>query len=260
MTDRRLQIWDVLRVSSPLVRDLLEGISKAVADRGAKLVPSPPTGRPDLHSVPADWPPRAAPYSDHGEPQNASAALIKLGLALTYPEVAAFLVGLTAGAAIPRPWQVEQIECAARALTAVLMEGRREPAAYRAAWRSLFELAFAPVKGGSTLDLVPLVLPVEIGPAVGTHRVSAECLLESGFLSGSLQLAGTFARGSNGLRLLRSDQILAQLDKDFVGVRASFQMDQDSAVLVCRGLTGRRIDWSAHLSRKSSIARHDERT
>lgn len=236
---------DLLRLRAPLVRDLLEGLSAALATQAAQVLPSlQPPRRPTLHFNPGEWPPTAAEYSEYGFVKSWS-QMTKLGLALSYSEVHAFLIGL-AQARVPRGWQAEQIYRAAHAFARVLVDRVREPEDYQAAWEFLF--SYRPSIGeGVTTDLRPLILPVKHPSALGPARVTVECLLQSANgAAGSLLLAATLAIDAESARLVRVGHILAELDTGLYGVSASFRVNGKALELVCVGLNGQLIDWTCH--------------
>lgn len=243
---------DLLRLRAPLVRDLLEGISAAVAQSAAQVLPNltRPT-RPALHFEHSEWPPKTGDYTELGFVRSWS-QMTKLGLALTYPEIAAFLVGL-AQHEIPRKWQAEQLYNAAHALSRVLFRRERDTDDYQGAWEFLFS-GHGSTAEGTTKGLELLTLPVRSAGASGVYRVTAECLLSStSAAAGSLLIAGTFSSDGESIRLVRSDQILAQLDPALYGVSAGFRAAERTIEVVCTGLTEQEIQWSSRTISTSKV-------
>lgn len=246
---------DLLRLRAPTARDLLEGLAAGAATAVAQLLPSMGQARrPVLEFGDSYWPPKAGRYDENTGFVEQHSELTKLGLALTYPEVAAWLIGL-AQADVPTSKQAVQVARAAHALARVLVGLCRTEEQFFTAWHRLFESNEVQTDG-TTRDDIPLAFRLDLATHPGIYRLAAECLLQGDDgLGGSLLIAATFSRFGQSLALVRSDQILAQLSPQLVGVSASFQVAHEQITLVCRGLSGSSIDWSNRIKITQTLRR-----
>lgn len=135
---------EVIRSRLPVVQDFQVGLALAQPQQlQPALVPTTtPVQRPDLTpqlltlARALSWPPRFGEYNPQGMVQH-SGDMSLVSLALTYPEVAAFVLGLTQPATLPSESQA-QIAMAANALTTVLAGLNLTPSQFVAAWARLF--------------------------------------------------------------------------------------------------------------------------
>ena len=126
-----------LGLRAPIVQDLLRGLLAAAPRLTAGVTPTPAAGRPVLDAErQQQWPPAVGESDKDGNPRRIG-ELADLGLALTFEEVRAFIIGL-AQQKQPQPAARQQIARVARALVAVVSRLKLDLGQYESAWTRLF--------------------------------------------------------------------------------------------------------------------------
>ena len=129
---------DLARLRIPIIQDFLSGILGGSPDvqQPAAVPHRAEVARPVIDASAPEWPPRVGTYDPAGRAVRVG-ELAKLGLAFTFEEVRAFILGLAQPAPLSSNGLV-QVGRAASALVGELAALALSPADYRAAWRRLF--------------------------------------------------------------------------------------------------------------------------
>lgn len=168
---------EVIRSRLPIVQDAQVGLALAQPQQSLPaLVPTTaPAQRPDLTQTlltivrALTWPPRLGEYNAQGMSIRAGDMTL-VSLVQTYPEVAAFLLGLAQPATLPAESQA-QIALAANGLTSVLAGLNLTASQYLAAWARLF--AGVSFSSGHEDPGAP---PVIVAGSIAAGLVSAQAL------------------------------------------------------------------------------------
>jgi|JI61114C2RNA_FD_contig_111_403953_length_1850_multi_4_in_0_out_0_3 hypothetical protein len=167
---------DTVRARLPISLDAQVGLALAAKQTtGVALVPSQTVQtRPDLassmdvHVANIQWPPQAGQYDDRGQCREAG-EMATLFLALTYPEVRSFLLGLVLKDA-PTTDQRHQLYLAARSFASVVAGQSLSQTQYEDAWKRLFGTLTATNHNDPTRRPQLLSKAVEVSSVVGRGR------------------------------------------------------------------------------------------
>lgn len=250
---------DFWRLVHPLVQDLIGGIAQGRAALQPRLVAPPAEARPELDPSVSGWPPEVGSYDKQGFAIGTAGDLARLGLALTFPEVRAFVIGLGHRVDLDA-MSLRSVVDMASALSEVVGKSKLRRPAFVEAWESLFyRRACDLARSGSSDGLQPLRIDLTKTTAPGVYLADAAIGISSAGLGGSLRISATYLR-TDVLKLIKSDRRLAQLPPEFRGLAADFVVCGESNIGVqVTGLRDKRLTWDVTLSLKRPIPKGGDR-
>lgn len=250
---------DLWRLVHPLVQDLIGGIAQGKPAPQPRLVAPPHAARPELEPQVGGWPPEAGSYDKQGLAIGTAGELARLGLALTFPEVRAFVMGLGHRVDLDAI-SLRSVVDMASALSEVVGKSKLRRAAFVEAWESLFYRGASDLaRSGSSDGLQPVRIDLSKAAAPGVYLADAAIGISSPGLGGSLRISATYLR-ADILKLIKSDRRLAQLPPEFRGVGADFVVCGESNIGVqVTGLRDKRLTWEVNLSLRRPILKGGDR-